>query len=70
MQELDEKKDKLVGDCLLTSSFLSYCGAFTYDFRKAMVYEMWQADVAERKLPLSAPFRSAPFQNASVHVKY
>lgn len=57
LQALDAKKTQLVGDCLLTSSFLSYCGAFTYDFRDAMVYQMWLKDVTERKLPVSTPFR-------------
>jgi hypothetical protein len=46
-----------VGDCLLTSSFLSYCGAFTYDYRDSMVYQLWLDDVTERKLPVSTPFR-------------
>ena len=34
MNELDESIKNLVGDCLLTSSFLSYSGAFTFEFRK------------------------------------
>ena len=46
-----------MGDCLLTSSFLSYCGAFTYDYRDSMVYQLWLTDVTERKLPVSTPFR-------------
>ena len=57
LQALDAKKAQLVGDCLLTSSFLSYCGAFTYDYRDAMVYQLWLNDVTERKLPVSKPFR-------------
>lgn len=57
LQALDAKKEQLVGDCLLTSSFLSYCGAFTFDYRDAMVYQLWLKDVTERKLPLSSPFR-------------
>ncbi|KAL3146422.1 Dynein heavy chain cytoplasmic [Trebouxia sp. C0010 RCD-2024] len=57
MQALDARKAQLVGDCLLTSSFLSYCGAFTFDYRDAMVYQLWLNDVTERKLPVSVPFR-------------
>ena len=41
IQELDSRKERLVGDCLLTSSFLSYTGAFTFNYRHAMVYEMY-----------------------------
>ena len=57
LQALDARKGQLVGDCLLTSSFLSYCGAFTFDYRDAMVYQLWLKDVTDRKLPLSSPFR-------------
>lgn len=48
---------RLVGDCLLTSAFLSYTGSFTFEYRRAMVYELWQADVLDKKLPVSVPFR-------------
>ena len=41
IQELDSRKERLVGDCLLTSSFLSYTGAFTFNYRHAMEYEMY-----------------------------
>lgn len=37
MAELAATRERLVGDCLLSASFLSYTGAFTYDFRKKMV---------------------------------
>jgi dynein heavy chain, axonemal len=48
---------RLVGDCLLTSAFLSYTGSFTFQYRKAMVYQSWHQDIVERKLPLSSPFK-------------
>ena len=60
MQDIYQKKDRLVGDCLLTSSFLSYCGAFTFEFRQQLLHELWTKDVAERKLPVSEPFRYDP----------
>ncbi len=55
--ELDSKKERLIGDCLLTSSFLSYTGAFTFNYRHAMVYDMWQKDVVDNAIPLTTPFR-------------
>ncbi|GLI59150.1 hypothetical protein VaNZ11_000978 [Volvox africanus] len=55
--DLEARRDRLIGDCLLTSSFLSYTGAFTATYRYAMVYEMWQDDVRERGVPLTQPFR-------------
>ena len=51
------KREKLLGDCLLTSSFLSYAGAFTFDFRRRLTYELWADDVAARGVPTTSPFR-------------
>lgn len=32
-------------------------GAFTFKYRSAMVYDMWQSDLLARKIPLSQPFK-------------
>ena len=50
-------QEMLVGDCLLTSSFLSYAGSFTFEYRKEMMYGVWLTDVIDRKLPVSPNFR-------------
>eukprot|EP00249_Psilotum_nudum_P025605 c30283_g1_i1 orf=249-848(+) len=41
-------RTKLLGDCLLTSSFLSYTGAFTIDFRMRMVQDIWLVDLLQK----------------------
>ncbi|KAH7817501.1 dynein haevy chain 5, inner dynein arm 1 alpha [Monocercomonoides exilis] len=55
-RELAERKKLLIGDCLLTAAFLSYCGAFSHDFRDEMVYGLWEKDIRDNKIPLSNPF--------------
>ncbi|XP_043925694.1 dynein axonemal heavy chain 10 [Protopterus annectens] len=57
LEELKQRRVKLLGDCLLCAAFLSYEGAFSWDFRNEMVYEQWQKDVLNRGIPLSQPFR-------------
>ncbi|XP_073442216.1 dynein axonemal heavy chain 10 [Dendrobates tinctorius] len=57
LEELKERRVKLLGDCLLCSAFLSYEGAFNWEFRKEMVYTGWQQDIVGREIPLSHPFR-------------
>ena len=57
LEDLKKKRIKLLGDCLLCSSFLSYVGAFSWDFRKHMLNEEWLKDVSDRKIPLSQPFK-------------
>ena len=57
MNELDESMTNLVGDCLLTSSFLSYSGAFTFEFRKKFTYDTLYEDLKARNIPVSQSFR-------------
>ncbi|XP_006865538.1 PREDICTED: dynein heavy chain 10, axonemal [Chrysochloris asiatica] len=55
--ELMLRRVKLLGDCLLCAAFLSYEGAFTWEFRDEMVNQVWQSDILERGIPLSQPFK-------------
>lgn len=57
VKNLEEQKSRLVGDCLLGSSFLSYAGAFTTDYRRDLVYSKFLDDVNQRQIPLSTPFK-------------
>ncbi|XP_054568736.1 dynein axonemal heavy chain 10 [Eptesicus fuscus] len=57
LDELMHRRVRLLGDCLLCAAFLSYEGAFTWEFRNEMVNQVWQRDITERKIPLSVPFR-------------
>uniref|UniRef100_A0A1X7UR28 AAA+ ATPase domain-containing protein n=1 Tax=Amphimedon queenslandica TaxID=400682 RepID=A0A1X7UR28_AMPQE len=57
LEELKRKRHQLLGDCLLSSAFLSYVGAFSSDFRHHMLKENWEQDVISRNIPLSKPYR-------------
>ena len=57
LEMLAVKRVKLLGDCLLTSSFLSYAGAFTFEYRRELTYSLWVDDIASRELPMTTPFR-------------
>jgi dynein heavy chain len=56
VQTLEEQSVKLVGDCLLGASFLSYLGAFTTDYRKDLIYSKFLVDINNRGVPLSKNF--------------
>ncbi|XP_076453104.1 dynein axonemal heavy chain 10-like [Babylonia areolata] len=57
LEELKKKRVRLLGDCLVSSAFLSYVGAFSWEFRKDLVYEDWVSDLKNREVPMSDPYR-------------
>ena len=42
---------------MLGAAFLSYSGAFNFEFRTSMLKEAWEPDLLEKKITLSQPFR-------------
>jgi dynein heavy chain len=66
--DLAEKKEKLVGDCIVSSSFLSYAGPFDFTFRKKMIYEHWLIDCQQKSLPLSENFRIESLLTTDVEI--
>lgn len=57
LNDLKQKRIRLLGDCLVSSAFLSYVGAFSWEFRNDMVYTDWVEDLHKREVPLSEPFK-------------
>ena len=57
LEMLKVRRVRLLGDCLISSAFLSYLGAFSWDFRHEMLTEDWEKDVTNRGIPLSKPFK-------------
>ncbi|KAK2902109.1 hypothetical protein Q8A73_011855 [Channa argus] len=57
LEEFKQQRVRLLGDCLIAAAFLSYEGAFSWDFRDEMSYQVWVKDVQERAIPLSLPFK-------------
>ncbi len=58
-ENLNISKEKLIGDTLLGSAFLSYCGPFSYEFRKRMIYDKWKGDILSRSINVSENFTVA-----------
>ena len=50
---------RLIGDCLLSAAFLSYCSAFTHEFRRSLLQDTWLPGVVQQLLPVTTPFRCA-----------
>uniref|UniRef100_A0A8B9MY84 Dynein axonemal heavy chain 8 n=1 Tax=Accipiter nisus TaxID=211598 RepID=A0A8B9MY84_9AVES len=52
-KEFKSQINRLVGDVLLCTGFLSYCGPFNQNFRKLLIKDLWEAEMRAHKIPFS-----------------
>eukprot|EP00118_Oscarella_pearsei_P005341 m.24505 g.24505 ORF g.24505 m.24505 type:complete len:2538 (+) comp28630_c0_seq1:2-7615(+) len=57
LEELKKRRVRLLGDCLISAAFLSYLGAFSWDFRSDLVRLEWEKDLEAKGIPRSEPFK-------------
>ncbi|KAL8575827.1 Dynein heavy chain 10, axonemal [Nucella lapillus] len=57
LKSLRKSRVQLLGDCMVCAAFLSYVGAFSWEFRDQLVYHDWVGDLMARQVPMSDPFR-------------
>ncbi|RUS75419.1 hypothetical protein EGW08_016830, partial [Elysia chlorotica] len=70
LAELQRRKLRLLGDCMIGAAFLSYVGAFSYEFRRELLHEVWVKDLLEREVPLSQPFRIEELLTTDVEIRH
>ncbi|XP_033874388.2 dynein axonemal heavy chain 8-like [Acipenser ruthenus] len=52
-KEFKSQINRLVGDVLLATGFLSYCGPFNQTFRNILLKETWEGEMRSRKIPFT-----------------
>ncbi|NXH30788.1 DYH8 protein, partial [Myiagra hebetior] len=52
-KEFKSQIKRLVGDILLCTGFLSYCGPFNQDFRNLLLKDLWEIELRAHKIPFS-----------------
>ncbi|CAF4691617.1 unnamed protein product, partial [Rotaria sp. Silwood1] len=68
LEELKHKLRRLLGDTLISASFLAYVGAFTFEFRHELLRELWEKDLVEKEVPLSQPLRLDELLTSDVEI--
>ena len=68
LEELKKQRKRLLGDCLLGAAFLSYLGAFSWDFRNDLLRKEWEADILAREIPISQPFKLDTLLTSDVEI--
>jgi dynein heavy chain len=68
LHDLKAKRIKLLGDTLVCAAFLAYVGAFTWEFRRELVFETWYKDLVEKEVPISQPFRLEDLLTSDVEI--
>lgn len=51
IQQMATTESYLVGDVLLSSTFVTYSGAFNAELRQELAEEKWMPDITERRIP-------------------
>ncbi|KAJ7340954.1 hypothetical protein JRQ81_004241, partial [Phrynocephalus forsythii] len=52
-KEFKAQINRLVGDVLLCTGFLSYCGPFNQIFRNLLLKDLWETEMRVRKIPFT-----------------
>nr|XP_021145140.1 dynein heavy chain 8, axonemal isoform X1 [Columba livia] len=52
-KEFKAQIKRLVGDVLLCTGFLSYCGPFNQTFRNLLLKDLWEAEMRAQKIPFT-----------------
>ncbi|KAH8382819.1 hypothetical protein KR009_005420 [Drosophila setifemur] len=68
MESLGQQLIDSVGVCLISASFLAYTGAFTWEFRKTMVFDDWLEDIVALGIPMKLPFKIDAFLTTDVEI--
>ena len=68
LEYLKSQRTQLVGDCLLLAAFMSYTGAFNWEFRNKLIYKDWYKDLNQKGVPLSPDFRIEKIMTSDVEV--
>lgn len=57
LANLHIEQSNLIGTCLICASFLAYTGAFSWDFRKTMIFTDWLEDITQKDIPVTLPVK-------------
>lgn len=68
IDDLDLKYANLVGDCILSAAFMSYCGPFPADYRQELV-NSWMDRVQLEKTPHSPDYRFNSFMASEAQAR-
>lgn len=55
LDSLVSSRPQLVGNSLILAAFLSYTGAFHWEYRDYLLTKVWQPDLASKNVPIAPP---------------
>ncbi|CAD5121743.1 DgyrCDS10220 [Dimorphilus gyrociliatus] len=67
---LQDQRDKLIGDCLLSAAFLSYSSPFNPEFRQKLMKDIWINDLTKNGILYSKDFTVQNFLTNDVEVSH
>jgi dynein heavy chain len=68
LNQMKQYENELIGNCLLASAFLAYCGPFTYEIRQELLNNQWKKDLNEKKISITDHFQLQNFLSSNVEI--
>ncbi|UJR10037.1 hypothetical protein I4U23_014260 [Adineta vaga] len=68
LQQIKEYKNELIGNCLLSSAFLTYCSPFTYEIRRELIHNQWEKSLKEKSILLTENFQIQNFLSTNIEI--
>jgi dynein heavy chain, axonemal len=65
---LKQEKVTMIGTSLIAASFIAYTGPFSWEFRKAMIFDDWLVDIGAKLIPIVTPFSLKSFLSSDVEI--
>lgn len=68
LHQIHQYETELLGNCLLASAFLAYCGPFTYEIRQELLTNQWKKDLQEKNIRVTDNFQIQNFLSSNVQI--
>jgi len=68
LEQINQRQTELIGNCLLSSAFLSYASPFTFPIRQQLFHQQWKTDLIDKQIPFTNDFKIEQFLSNDVQI--
>ena len=68
LEQINQRQTELIGNCLLSSAFLSYASPFTFPIRQQLFHQQWKTNLIDKQIPFTNDFKIEQFLSNDVQI--